>query len=455
MRTSSTFRNPYFGIAIAAAMTMCQGPARAQPPAEPVEIAAIVTAADSGRAADQSRLGWIFFEGKGLPPDTQLAFHWFLKAAEQGDAEGLRGLQSVYLTGEELTDGAQRGRDLLANRSRKSPSRPDSEVEKAADRRKAQDDAAAMFANYTKAAASGDPIAQTALGVLYFDGTIVKRDYRIAMSQFRQAAEQGHADAQFRLGQMFADGLVDRVDAYQAVRWYRLAVAQGHAEAEYCLSLHTRCGCGTEKDDKRAFELMESSAARGNVKAQIDVNKMLTEGFGVRANKVEGLKWLTRAAKQGSMEGQFHVAVLNFSGDGVPQNKPEGIKWFTITAAHGHPLAQFCLGRMYREGDGVPVDLAMAAGYYRQAAVQSDAKAQYELARMLLAGEGVQPDALQSFAWFSIASDGGSTPAKEYVAALAEKLTAKELDAAKQLMPTLKASIKAPPADTPFLNQLR
>jgi TPR repeat protein len=118
-------------------------------------------------------------------------------------------------------------------------------------------------------------------------------------------------------------------------------------------------------------------------------------------------------------------------------------------------LSQFCLGRMYREGDGVPVDLAKAAGYYRQAAVQSDAKAQYELARMLLAGEGVQPDVLQSFAWFSIASDGGNTPAQGYVSALAGKLTAKELDAAKQLIPGLKAGIKEPPADTPFLNQLR
>lgn len=443
-------------MALAAAMAIAQVAPGAQASDEPMDIAALTTRAEGGSAADQSRLGWIFFEGKTLPRDTQLAFHWFLKAAEQGDAEGLRGLQSVNLTGEEMTDGEKLGLDLIISRSKQSPPRPNSGAGDASvNERDAVGDAASTVVRYTKAAAEGDAAAQTALGVMYCQGKGVARDYVKAMSLLRQAAEKGNPDAQCQLARMYADGLGTAIDASAAVRWYTLAAAQQNAEAEYRLGLHSQCGCGTIKDDRKAFSWMESSAKRGNAEAQVSLAGLYIDGVGVGVDKVEGLKWLTRAAKQGNRKGQVGAAALNFSGLGVPTNVSEGIKWFTIAAAAGDPIAQFCLGRMYREGDGVPVDLTKAAAYYRRAAVQSDANAQYELARMLLAGEGVQPDALQSYAWFSIASDGGSTPAKEYVAVLTTKLARKDLDAANQLIPTLKASVKAPPAETPYINKAR
>ncbi len=194
MRKVLTSRHVRSFIAIAAALVVSLVATETRALAQPVDITAITRLAESGSAADQSRLGWMFFNGKDLPRDTQLAFHWFLNAAEQGDAEGLRGLQSVYLLGEEVIDGSKKGLDLITDLSKKTPSRPNSATGAAsADGRDVGNDAASKLARYTKAAAQGDPAAQSALGEMYCQGKGVERDYAKAMSLQRQAAEQGYA----------------------------------------------------------------------------------------------------------------------------------------------------------------------------------------------------------------------------------------------------------------------
>ena len=45
------------------------------------------TLAEQGDARARTLLGWMYYEGKGVPQDYKTAVKWFGRAAEQGDAD--------------------------------------------------------------------------------------------------------------------------------------------------------------------------------------------------------------------------------------------------------------------------------------------------------------------------------------------------------------------------------
>ncbi len=76
-------------------------------------------------------------------------------------------------------------------------------------------------------AKNGDLDAQNYLGVQYFLGLGVTKDYQKAVEWYERAAKKGHADAQRNLGDMNNNGLGVKQDHYQAFIWYFASAQQG------------------------------------------------------------------------------------------------------------------------------------------------------------------------------------------------------------------------------------
>src|SRR5262245_36802817 len=70
-------------------------------------------------------------------------------------------------------------------------------------------------------AQKGDVQAQFNLGLWYYFGEGVPKDYTEAVNWFRKAAEQGSAVAQFNLAVCYAQGEGVLKDYAEAVKWYR------------------------------------------------------------------------------------------------------------------------------------------------------------------------------------------------------------------------------------------
>jgi TPR repeat protein len=82
-----------------------------------------------------------------------------------------------------------------------------------------------------KAAEEGDFLAQCLLGLMYYNGNGVSRDYKEAEKWLRRAALCGYASAQFNLGLMYLNGDGVPPDTVQAYAWLELAGASGVDEA--------------------------------------------------------------------------------------------------------------------------------------------------------------------------------------------------------------------------------
>lgn len=80
----------------------------------------------------------------------------------------------------------------------------------------------------------GDAAVQLELGLKYFSGEGVPRDYARAANCFRKAAELGEAIAQCNLGVMYYEGLGVERDYALSHMWLSLAEERGDAvSAEY------------------------------------------------------------------------------------------------------------------------------------------------------------------------------------------------------------------------------
>lgn len=117
----------------------------------------------------------------------------------------------------------------------------------------------------TPLASAGNADAQHLLGLMYYMGRGVERDYAKAFAWHQKAALQGKADAQYVIGAMYYTGNAVEQDRAQAVHWFRKAAVQGHGEAQYALALMYRYHVnGIPQDNVIAWMLWDLSAAAGN-----------------------------------------------------------------------------------------------------------------------------------------------------------------------------------------------
>ena len=220
-------------------------------------------------------------------------------------------------------------------------------------------------------AETGDAGAQYILGLMYYDGDGVLKDFIKAANWFQKAAAQGDSASQLKLGGMYYQGMGVPKDYTKAVEWFQKAATQGDAKGQLAFGLIYRVGAGLSKDATKAAEWFQKSATQGNVEAQV----------------ILGMAYL--------------------DGEGVPKDATKAAEWFQKAAMQGDAGAQFKLGLMYYDGNGVPKDATKAAEWYQKAALQGDAGAQFLLGLLYCQGEGASKDRVLGYAWINFAAGTG------------------------------------------------
>jgi uncharacterized protein len=114
-------------------------------------------------------------------------------------------------------------------------------------------------------ARAGNADAEHLLGLMYYMGRGVPRDYKQAFSWHYKAAVQGKADAQYVIGAMYYTGNAVPQDQKLAVEWFRKAAEQGHPDAQHALGLMYRYHvAGMPQDFVLAYMLCNLAAANGH-----------------------------------------------------------------------------------------------------------------------------------------------------------------------------------------------
>ena len=213
-------------------------------------------------------------------------------------------------------------------------------------------------------AESGDPVAQTLLGVLLSRGLGVKQDLTAAADWYRLAGEGGDREALYALGQLYLDGSGVTRDLAAAAALFRRAADLDHAGAARELGYLLLAGEAVDQNAMLAAAFFSRAARLGDMDAQYTLAGLFVEGIGVVGDESHAARWYAEAARNGHVGAQVEYAIMLVNGRGVPQDEAAAAYWFRLAANSNNPLAQTRLARMLAEGVGVARDAAAAARWY-------------------------------------------------------------------------------------------
>ena len=199
----------------------------------PRAAAIFATLAEHGDAEAQAQIGYMTYQGEGVPVDKAKAVQWYRKAAVQGNRDAQYNLAVAHAFG----DGV------------------------------ARNDAEALLW-YRRAAEQGSAVAQYSLGVSYALGEGTAQSDEEAVKWYSAAAEQGYADAQYTLGELLRAGRGAPASERDALHWFGEAARNGNASAQYKLGNIYREGSGVERDLTEAMHWYKLAAAQGHREAQ-------------------------------------------------------------------------------------------------------------------------------------------------------------------------------------------
>ena len=124
-------------------------------------------------------------------------------------------------------------------------------------------------------------------------------------------ADQGDVQAQNYLGLCYYFGRGVAKDYAQAVNLWRKGANQGDAYAQHLLAHRYATGEGVAKDSVQAVNLWRKSADQGNAKAQFELGNCYATGEGVAKDAVEAAKWYRKSADQGYAAAEKSLDSLN------------------------------------------------------------------------------------------------------------------------------------------------
>ena len=279
--------------------------------------------ADQGDAYAQTRLGFMYSHGQGLPPDFAAAMQWFRRAADQGYAEAQARLGFMYEKGIGVP----------------------------------QDDVSAhMWLNLAAAQGNQDAIklrdllAQTLTPAQIAEAQKFAREWkpRQTENQTNEPARTTTIDPfeailnarpeESAKARTFADGAAayDRGDYASALRVFRPLADQGFGPAQGIIGIMYEQGQGVPENDTEAVKWFRLAADQGNSVGQIGLGAIYSKGKGVPQDDIEAAKWYRLAAIQGVAMAQYNLAVRYYQGRGVPQNFIFAYVWFNLAALQNY-----------------------------------------------------------------------------------------------------------------------
>lgn len=269
------------------------------------------------------------------------------------------------------------------------------------------------FNSVLLSARRGLPSAMNQLGVWYYTGNNVEKDYSKAYYWWKQGALAQNPKAIANLGVCYQFGRGVGRDSIEAVRLYVSAIAAGQDEllkqrmansasnafdamlSGYCLEK----GVGTEQDMGQAAECYASAASMGSVDGMTRAGK----AFLSLSDPKRALPYLTDAASRGDSEAQYMAGKMLNGGMGVTPDKPKALGLLRKAATSGNAKAQNLLGVMSLKGDGVYADPVEAMKWLKLSAINGDGEGMWNYANALKnAGEYDR-----ALFWFANASQAG------------------------------------------------
>jgi TPR repeat protein len=322
----------------------------------------IAAAAREGSAEAQSRLGFCYLRGHGVPASQDEARHWLELAAEGGDLSAQIELASLAMRG--ISGPYERA----AFPEKREATEPDFAIAAALARR---------------AVTHGSAEAQALLALILSMAPENATGEGESEDLYRASAEAG-----WPLGQLGHAMTLMREGSDPAFREARRLVTAaantGLPTAHFALAAMAEAGAGGTRDMELATRHFRIAAEQGHTGGKTRLGLALLLGRGVKRNLIEGETWLRRAAIDGDRLAAAALGDFHASPERDPANLEEATQWYRRAAELGHPGAARALARMISTDDNDGSGPGEAATWLRTAIEGGETAAWTDLGKMIV-----------------------------------------------------------------------
>jgi len=253
--------------------------------------------ADKGDARAQYLLSCMYEKGQGVEKNIDQSAKWLFSACEGGDADALKKIGDVCYRVKDYkqafkwylklaNQGNAEAQSLLGQMYSNGLGVVEDRVE------------AAKW--HRKAAEQGIVLSQVALGASYTTGGGGEVNYPEAEKWLLKAAIQGgsiqgDSNVRYFLGQLYADPRW-KVDYVSAAKWFLAAAEDGHPMSQALIGQMYLNGQGVEKDISKSIKWYLRAAKQGNDFGQMNLGAAYEQGEGVPQDYVNAYKWMNLAS---------------------------------------------------------------------------------------------------------------------------------------------------------------
>lgn len=119
-----------------------------------------------------------------------------------------------------------------------------------------------------------------------------------AYQWFMKAAEEGYAVAESNIGVCYYEGIGVDVNLSEAFKWTMKAAKHGFRSAQHNVGLNYLLGQGIEKNPEEAYKWFSKAAKQDYAGSQVMVAFCRYNGVGTKENKEDVQKWVKKIAEE-------------------------------------------------------------------------------------------------------------------------------------------------------------
>lgn len=285
-----------------------------------------------------------------------------------------------------------------------------------------------------EAAKNGVDLALYKLCICHSAGHGVAKDELKSFEYCLQAAENGFAEAQRRMGWFYQSqldkGTLTAGFGQQMLQWFQAAAEQGFAKAQFDLAnCYRKIATRKEVFEQFSNEALERTAAenciawytsaseKGHLQALNNLATCYLHGLGSPVKLRKGMQLLQKAADRNCVEAIFELGTRFATGCGVAQNVMEAKRLLRKAATdHNHKESQYALADLLSASKhGYTEDAQEAVAWYTSAAHAGHVDAMIKVAESYTTGYGVDIDHRIAATWYQRAAELGNVTAQHRI----------------------------------------